>query len=64
MVDKREKARVHLLPILDKNPTKESEEKIHECNKNFVRIDIFRTLASEVPAFLCFLGATLAYLKL
>ncbi|RAO68754.1 uncharacterized protein BHQ10_004766 [Talaromyces amestolkiae] len=57
-------ARDHLLPILDKNPTKESDEKIHEGNKNFIRIDIYRTLASEVPAFLCFLGATLEYLKL
>ncbi|EED17621.1 hypothetical protein TSTA_114340 [Talaromyces stipitatus ATCC 10500] len=56
--------RVHLMPILDKNPTKESDEKIHERNKNFVQLDAIRTFASEIPAFLCFLGATLSYLRL
>lgn len=50
-------------PILnDKAPSAETDAKVHEGVMKFVRLNTIRTLFSEVPAFLCFLGATLAYL--
>lgn len=62
---RQKKASTALDPILnDKARSAEADAKVHEGHKKFIRIDRVRTFLSEVPAFLCFLGASLAYLQL